>query len=40
MEVLYLAQEIQAFAYAPGEYTNANFQKMRDKMQEHFDSEI
>lgn len=32
-----MTQDLSNFASAPVEYTNANFQKMRDKMQEHFD---
>ena len=31
-----MTQDLSNFASAPMEYTNANFQKMRDKMQEHF----
>lgn len=35
-----MTQDLGAFACAPVEYTNANFQKMRDKMQEHFNTKM
>ena len=33
-----MTQDLGNPVCAPMEYTNANFQKMRDKLQEHFDS--
>ena len=33
-----MTQDLDNSVCASMEYTNANFQKMRDKLQEHFDS--